>query len=242
MTIDSLVPGVWGVTVDGVSSAGTRVASANVHVTVVEGQTASADVAVGLSAGKGNLDLSFAWPAGITASASLTPEGGAPFAIVTTKDVSPFAAAIAVPAGYYTLSRVFRDSAGRVWGGGADAIEIEAGSTTSFVLSVVSGVNVTITPDISKDIPIGFNGSMTNIQRGTGTDSSMTLVAKPEIPNQAKSVTYQWYLNGELLPTESSSVITINGRDHPVGGYRLDVVVAVEGKLGSANISFTIDN
>jgi hypothetical protein len=197
---------------------------------------------VGLSAGKGNLDLSFAWPAGITASAMLTPEGRAPFSIVTTKDVSPLAAAIAVPAGYYTLSRVFKDSAGRVWGGGADAIRIEAGSTTSFVLSVVSGVDVTITPDISKDIPIGFHGSMTNIRRGTGTDSSMTLVAKPEVPNQAKSVTYQWYLNGELLPTESSSAITINGRDYPAGGYRLDVVVAVEGKLGSANVSFTINN
>jgi hypothetical protein len=235
VTIDSLAPGDWAVTVNGNSFGGVQVESASLLVTVVEGETASHDVVVSQVVGKGNLDMSLEWPVSRNISSaivSLTPQGGVPFAInlssaVTTGVVSSISATAEVPAGYYTLSRVFYDGTG-----GADAVQITSGGTTKFALSVVSGINLTITPDISKVIPITFDGYKATLAWG----SVMTITAKPAV----LKVSYQWYLNGALLDGETGNSIIITAKDHLPGSYRLDCVVAAKGVLSSDYVSLSI--
>ena len=243
MTIDSLAPGDWGVTVNGNNYNGLQVASASVHVTVVEGETVAEDVGVSPGAGDGSLDVSLEWPAAMgiaSVSAFLTPEGGAssPLAlpsIVTTNGVSSVTASAAVPAGFYTMSRVFIDKGGFA-SGGADVVRITSGTTTQLALTVASGVDVTITPDISKVIRITFDGWKPAIGRG----AVMTVTATPTVSKQYRSFSYQWYLNGGALDSEVGNAITLSAKDLPPGSYRLDCVVAANGVLSSDHVSFSI--
>jgi len=141
------------------------------------------------------------------------------------------AAAAAAAPGYYTLTWVFSDGTG-----GADALLIISGAVTTFALSVVKDVSVSIAPDISKTIPLSFSGNRNNL----GKSASMTVTATPTPSKQFNSFAFQWYLNGVPLPDQAASAITMNGTDYPGGNYRLDVVVASQGVLSSDSVFFTI--
>jgi hypothetical protein len=234
VTIDSLAPGDWGVNVNGNNQNGSKIASASLSVTVAEGLTVSQDFTnTSWSVANGNLELSLEWPVsrGISSAiVSLTPEGGVPLQVTlqpvaTTKGGLSVSATAAVPPGYYTLSRVFSDGTG-----GADAVQITSGSTTKFVLSVVSGMDLTITPDISKVIPINFTY--------VGQGSVMTVTAAPTPSKQYNSFTYQWYLNGAPLAGETGDTITLLAKYR---SYRLDCVVASNGALSSSIVPFFVN-
>jgi hypothetical protein len=238
VTVDSLAPGDWGVTVIGNNLNGVQVESASLLVTVVEGETSSQDVVVSKVVGEGTLDVFLEWPesrAITLANVTLTPQGGAPVVVTLppgnhANGLVSVSATAAAPAGYYTLSRVFSDG-----NGGADAVQVTSGATTTFALSVVSGINVAITPDISKVIPITFDGYKSTIAKGT----SMVLTAKPESSKAFNSFTFQWYLDGVALANQTDTV-TIVAAEHPGGSHRLDIVIASHGVLSSDSVLLTI--
>jgi hypothetical protein len=210
------------------------------QVTVVNGQTATVEVSLDATIGDGTLDLQMQWPEsrGISpAGVWLAPGTGGPQLAValppvaTVNGVSSVSAVSAVAPGYYTLTRVFSDGTG-----GADALRIVSSAATTFALSVVTEVSVSITPDISKTIPVTFSGKKSNLGKG----ASMTVTATPVASKQFNSFAFQWYLNGAPLPNQTEGSITINGTVYPGGNYRLDVVLASQGVLSSDGVFFSI--
>jgi hypothetical protein len=249
VTIDSLEPGDWGVTVNGNNFMNEQIGSASIHATVAAGETTTVAVTATQVGGSGTLELSLNWtenPALSSAVVSLTPLGGVPYtltlpAIATADGISSINASVAVPTGFYTLSRVYKnnDKSAVAWGA-ADALQITFAHTTRLVL--LDG-QVTIKPDISKNITIDFDNSKTNFGKG----EIVTIAAKPTPQPSMKvsSYAYQWYLNGEPIdsvPAEdtSSSSTTIDMHTLAQGIYRLDVVVSANETLSSKGFTFTI--
>jgi hypothetical protein len=240
VTVDSLVPGPWDVAVYARNSAGLQVGAAYSQVTVVNGETVTADVSADVTVSDGTLDLQMQWPEsrGISpAGVWLAPGTGGPQLAValppvaTVNGVSSVSAVSAVAPGYYTLTRVFSDGTG-----GANALRIVSGAATKFALSVVKEVSVSITPDIPTQIPVTFGGNKSTLGKG----ASMTVTATPATSKQFNSFSFQWYLNGTLIRDQTEGSITISGTDHLGGNYRLDVVVASQGVLSSDGVFFTI--
>jgi hypothetical protein len=237
VTIDSLAPGDWGVTVNGKNFLNAAIASTSVSVTIIAGETAAAVVAASQLVSSGTLELSLNWTASPDTSSvvvSLTPQGGVPDtvtlpAVANVNGISSVHASVEVPAGYYTLSRVYRDDMQVVTWGAADALRITFGSTTKLALS---GGDVTITPDILKFV---------HVTSDNGKGEVVTFTAAPTPPPSMKvtSFSYQWYLNG-VLQNVTAPTITINMNDHGPGNYRLDVVVSAKGDLSSDGVTFTV--
>jgi hypothetical protein len=241
VTIESLEPGDWGVTVNGNNFKNEQIASASARVTIAPGETISTDVVSIEFVDNGSLDLSMAWPLSMgidSVSAALTPTGGLPQEITLPaigSGVSSIHATATVAPGYYTLSRIFTSTAGYV--GGADAVQIMPNKTTTFVLTVdASGLNVTITPDISKVIPIAFAGQKDPL--GLGND--MTVTATPTASKEFREFSYQWYLNGSVLDGQTTNAVTIKGKDSGKGSYRLDLVVSANEVLSSDSVFFSV--
>lgn len=236
VTVDSLAPGDWGVTVNGNNFMNVPIESTSVPVTIVAGETRSAKVAKSQLVSKGTLDLSMEGPAGFAVSVWLTPQGGSPAAITmaaetTTNGLSSVVHATnTVPSGYYTLALVLTDESGISWGG-AEAVLVSPGITTfAKLVSTPGNKYVRINPDISNAIPIAFYIIQ---QYGSGS-GSMTVTATPTASQ--KHISYQWYLNGSLLEGETTPEITLV--EKTPGFYRLDVVVSVEGVLCSSYVLF----
>lgn len=241
VTINSLAPGDWGVTVNVNNSKGLQVASATVQVTVVEGETAEKDVAVSPFVGDGTLDVYVQWPAKNAISqlrAALTLQNGAlpditlP-AVVITNNVSSVHAAVPFPVGYYTLSVSYLYD-GFTWGG-AEAVHISSGGTTKLVFTPFDAVKMSIDPDMSNSSMIAFSP----LKSVLGLGQTMTVTATPTQMISGKYLSYQWYLNGLPQP-EITSTFTIDGKTLGSGNYRLDVVVSANGVLSSKPVLFTI--
>lgn len=241
VTIDSLAPGDWDVTVNGNNLNGKQVASASIHATVAAGQTASAKALIGSSVGLGTFDVSVTWPAVDTVlspTATLTPQVGSPTVIqlVGTASGNTYSAHVVAPveAGYYTLSATYKDGVGFTWGG-AQAVYITSGKATKLVFNPFDVIKMTIDPDISKNTAITFSGYRSNL--GPGNDS-MTITATPAQISSTKDISFSWYLNGVRLENNNSSAVIISG--YPKGYYRLDVVISMSAVLCSANVLFTV--
>jgi hypothetical protein len=219
-----------------------QVASATVQVTIVEGETASADVAVGSSGGEGTLDVDLEWPQDkpvFSPTVALTPQGEAPHAIilpavVTENGFSSLHAATGFAAGYYTLSVSYSDAAGFTWGG-AEAVRLSSGSTTRLIFRPSETVKMTIDPDISKALPIDLSALKPKIGQGEKLSVTATLTQL----TSDKFTSYRWYLNGIPQP-ETTATITYPGKTIPAGDYRLDVAVGTQGVLASNHVLFTI--
>ncbi len=244
VTIDSLEPGDWGVTVNGNNFNGLQVESASVLVTVVEGETASTKVAMSSSAENGTLDAYAEWPTSKTVSglkAALTPQGGVPQeislpAVAIAIDISSVHATAQFPAGYYTLSVSYQDADGFTWGG-AKAVHISAGGTTKLVFTPFDAVKkMTVDPDVSNSETFTFNGYKDNL----GVTGEMTITWTSTQMFPVKGTFYSWYMNGVPINGAAASTITIKASDYGKGNYRLDVVVSANGVLSSGKVVFTI--
>ena len=241
VTIHSLVPGDWGVTVNGNNLNGMQIASTTVHATVSAGQTASANAVVTPSVGLGTFDVSVTWPAVNTVlspTATLTPLAGSPTVIqlAGTLSGSAYSAHVlaSVASGYYTLSATYKDGDGFTWGG-AQAVYIASGKTTTLVFNPFDTIKVTIDPDISKNTVITFSGYRPNL----GLDNNgMTITATPADISSTKGTLFSWYLNGVCLEGENAPSIVIKG--YPKGCYRLDVVISMNAVLCSDGVVFTV--
>jgi hypothetical protein len=239
VTIGGLAPGPWNITVYARDAAGHQLGAANPQATVLEGETVAVDVSIDITAATGTLALQMAWPQsrGISPTrVSLVPVSGTPLdvtlpPVTTAGGVSSVSSSTAAVPGCYALTRVFSDGTG-----GVDAIAIASGASTAFALSVVTDVSVSISPDISKTIPLVFSGKKSNLGRG----ASMTVTATPHPSKEFNSFAFQWYLNGVPLADGTAGSVTINGSDYPGGTYRLDAVVASQGVLSSDGVFFTI--
>jgi hypothetical protein len=240
VTIDSLVPGDWGVTVNGNNLNGMQVASASIQATVAAGQTASAKALLGSSSvGTGTFDVSLTWPAGNTVlpvTVTLSPQVGPPTVMQLAPTGTTYSAHVLkeVAAGYYTLSATYKDGAGFTWGG-AQAVYITSGKATKLVFSPFDTIKVTIDPDISKITTIIFSGYRPNL--GLGNDS-MTITATPAQLSSTKDTFFSWYMNGVRLESENAPTITIKG--YPKGSYRIDVVISLNAVLCSDDRVFTV--
>lgn len=238
VTIDSLAPGSWGVTVNGNNINGMQVESASATVAVAAGQTASVNAPMSSSLAGGSLALAMTWPAAFSlSSVTLTPQDDAQQTITVTPaaGISSVSTTLAAPAGYYTLSRVFKDASTGFTSGGADAVRVTSGATTIFELTVDSAVKETIMPDISKTIPIAFTPAVKAV---IGRGEILTTTAQPTLSKRYRLFSYQWYLNGE--PAGNGASVTIAAKEHLGGDYRLDVVVSASGMLSSNSVTFTI--
>lgn len=244
VTIDSLEPGDWGVTVNGNNFKGMQVGSASVQVKVAAGETASAEAVVSPSVGQGKFDAYAEWPTSKTVSglkAALTPQGDVPQeislpAVVIAIDISSVHATAQFPAGYYTLSVSYQDADGFTWGG-AKAVHISAGGTTKLVFTPFDAAKkMTVDPDVSNSETFTFSGYKNNL----GLTGEMTITATSTQIFPVKGTFYSWYMNGVPINGAAASTITIKASDYGKGNYRLDVVVSANGVLTSSQVVFTI--
>jgi hypothetical protein len=238
ITVDSLVPGPWDVTVTGVNGSGAVVSSTTAEVTVVDGAVIEATVSFTPVDTIGTLAVSMSWSASqniTSATVYLTAQGGTPAQIAKVSGGLTLGTSLPEAPGYYVLSRVFTHTSG-IDVGGADIVQITTGSTTSFVLNASdSGVTITITPEPSNTIPITFSSTKDNY--GIGETIAVTATPDALIPEDKSS--FAWYLNG-VRQAEASSTITFPSKWLSPGYYRLDFVLSAEGALSSNHVKFTV--
>jgi hypothetical protein len=258
-TFDELAPGEWTVTVNARNSGGVIIASDTVTVTVVADETAEASVVVVPLTGEGTLDISISWEAGSiddpSIVATLKPSGGSgsdlssAFVIDTDENKTTYSGSWA--AGYYELTLSLKDGDDTVWPL-VVAVRIIEGAVSSGEYSLEESDLVTgedeaepsgsIQVKIGADLQNPYTITLSGVEASLGHDESMTVEMSLDPPTDPDEI--KWYLNGEVLPEETSGTLVIgpSGVNATPGTYRLSVTVEHGTILGSAHVDFVIES
>ena len=231
--------GSWTVTVDAFNTANDYIGSGSVSLFIATRQVASAVALVRPLAGVGVLEISVEWPAGevtnprVEGSLRAIPNGASeavPFEHVGNTAAYTYSQ---LSAGYYSLSVQLLDG-DDLLAGVVEAVRMVSGQTTRAAFTLepgTGGVGLVIAPDMDEPIGITFSGGQATLASG----ADMTITATPD-----RSVdSYAWYLNGSLLPGQTSSSLTIGSELAP-GMYRLDVLVVRDSVASTAAHVFAV--
>ncbi|MCP4131133.1 MAG: hypothetical protein GY754_09150 [bacterium] len=248
--LTELAFGDWTVTVDALNADGTVIARGSETVTIHTGETTTAAIVAAPLEGNGTLNLTLQWNSGDTdvpsIEAQLVDGSGTvrdlSFNINSAGNTGVFTDS-AVPAGYYTLVVKLLDNSIYTMGA-VEIVRIVADETTTGQLEFTEinkpGGNmlINITADMEEPVVV----AMTDIPAVLADDSPAAVVTA-SVPGDVGTVTYAWYLNGELVYTGSTAnpEYTIPVSTLKTGGvYRIDVAaVSSDGKrAGSVSDTF----
>ncbi len=239
VTVDSLTPGEWTVTVKGNNVYGMELSTGSAQVKVVEGDTATAEVTMAALTGDGSLDLYMKWESTNTFSAiDVTTTAASPGSLpqkvaldsrVVTGGFASYNDSFPYPPGYYTLAIAYEY--GPIRGGAAIPVYISAGDATRFVIRCVEDVTLAVEPDIVDGSAVSLRG----VEPSLAAEDLITVTAVPTGKETGKNA-FTWYLNGRSIGTQSSVMIG----SLTAGDYRLDVVVWDGHRLTSNHADFVV--
>jgi hypothetical protein len=257
ITVSSLVPGSWNITVNAwnaASGTGTNIGVGTAAVTVSPGQTSSAVITVVPLAGNGTLSLSTSWSgfsvSSIAAQLKNTVSGNtaSPSFTINSSNNAATMPIATLAAGYYTLTLQLLNSSSQVVMGTVDAVRIVTGQQTtgSYAFNATTGqVTVVMIPTANNPIVLG---SITGIPTTTITPST-DFTAKVVATDNTANANYTWYLNGVALDPSNQTTPTTTGSAYHIGAlglnpgyYHLDVIaITADGsRAGGQAASFVV--
>lgn len=237
--------GAWTITINAKNIDNTVIATATDTFSIAGATTTDVNIIVAPITGKGSLQLDISWPETEintpVLNATLTPVNGSSTDIIFNINANSATYPITdLSTGYYTLNIQLLDDTDYVWGI-IEAVRIINGevSLASFdltvndlnlvVISEFGNLNLSVVSELQNPIELTFTGNTAAIS----SVENMTVTVNTSITPDS----YQWYLNGSLVPGATNSSITIGfglSEDH----YRLDVVVQKGFILSSGYITF----
>jgi hypothetical protein len=253
-TKNGLAPGVWTIRVTVEDSTGADIGAilgstaGTDTATVVVGTVVAKTVNVIPLTGTGGLSLTITWPVGVmtspvTVGAWLVPEGAAgqytTYPITFTVDqgnrTATYNVALSpgIATGYHTLLLQLAGSGGPTEAvGWAESVRIVSGVITTGTVSLqtgTGGLGLTVSVDMRNPITINWSTPSTpptSITQG----GNVTITASPaQAAASGYAFSYQWYLEGAPLTTETSAGLTYGPTyTDPalaVGEYTMCVVV-----------------
>jgi len=233
----SLIPGSWLIEVTARNTGGAAIGYGSTTITVAAGEVTLASVTVRPLVGDGTLDVQVTWPAGVLTTpvlgADLAPSGSA-FAPLPLNVGTNSASHLGTHAnGYYALRLMLRDQGTLVWGT-VEAVRIIAGETSAALFALTNDVNrgglgLQIVTDLQNPITVTLAGSASLARGSTMTVSATTSEAVDS---------YQWYLQGEPVGTNSSSIAIGSGLG--LGHYWLSLVVMKGTIMSSQSLEFDV--
>lgn len=237
----SLVSGAWTITVDAFNAGDALIGSGSTGVSIQAGETAEVTIPVTPLSGTGSLTINITWPSGVilnpAVSGTLTPAGGSPQQIPFSAG-SGFASYSypSLNAGYYSMTVQLAEGTTVKWGS-FEAIRILKDQTTTAAFNLTQldisagGASITITPVMQNPIAITLDGQQPELP--SGVDMTVTATTSDAVDS------YQWYLNGRVLPGATGASVTLGG-SLAVGNYRLDLCVRKANIVSSQGTAFTI--
>lgn len=239
---NSLAVGAWTIVVEAYNGEDILIGSGSTAVEIRAGKTTTATVTVTPLDGKGTLSVNVSWTPGLitnpSAVATLTPVGGSAqnLSFVPGTNSLSYNSGKTLDMGYYWLQIQLLDDGVPTWWA-LEAVRILKDQTTTGTFALdeddinTGGVSITIVPALQNPITITFSGHVSFLTPGT----DMTVTAS----TSESGVSYQWYLNGQLLSGETAPSITI-GSTLANGNYRLDLAVAKGSVISSNHVRFTV--
>jgi len=242
-----LVPGEWEVTAIAKNAAGDSIGADTQTVSIEARKTSAVSLTCQLIIGYGSLSLSISWPKDTIAQpdivATLYPESGTSYKGTVELDATSGAISfVNLPNGYYTLSVQLLEKYGDgkiVWGRVEAALILANRETsgswdllqTDISLYQSGGIDISVGNSIKKPVAVKIENEISQLLLGS---NHTVMISQPESYDAI-----QWYLNGAPLQGSTSGSCTF-GSDLPLGTYWLDVVVKVDGALGSQGFKFDV--
>lgn len=248
-TKDRLTPGDWTIYAVGKNASGDIVTqSTSLLITLVTAQVKTVNLACYPLAGNGSLRIDLSWPADSIVTpiieATLTPEGGSSTAAVFTiaGDTGVYLSGSTILNGYYLLSIKLKDaglSNHLVWSKVESVLILKDQPTIANWTLTHEDIDMappsifsTLSSDSKKPISIRLTGQLSRLQK----DSTILVTAIGEpVPSE-----WQWYLDGDLLPDQISSSVTVGDGLLAGSAHTLSVIGRSGTISGSAEARFWV--
>ena len=252
VTVESLDVGSWTISAKALNAENNELSSGSGTVFIGRGQN-DMTVTLDTMTGSGNLQLNLTWDEDITyldslrMDVSLLDSSGAVISTVTresaldNKDV--ISVLIPLAAGCHVLSVRVYDDDGSLDVGATDAVRIVSGTTSVGTMHLKAS-----NPSPSGELTLGFTNNvgvpmsffMDYSPKVIVPGQSVTLTAQHgTLPANITSFTYQWFIDGVLFSSGTSSSCTIEAT---YGLHRYDVIVRsnIEGTMCGASMMLNV--
>lgn len=247
LMVHSLTPGNWLIEVDAKNADGIIIADGSTNVDVVGGAITPATIIITPLEGNGLLTVNIDWNTEdvddpliiVTGEVDGYPFDGSNVTYLSSFDVNGTSASSStiLPVGYYRLSMTIIGGENSVYLTNIVVRVIYDQETIADFLVNPDGKTeliITIVDNMQNPINITFNGQQPQLYKGT----CMTVIATTD-PSPVDS--YQWYLDGIIIPGETGSSITIDADDHNIKeNYKLTLIVSKSVVLSSEYLYFDI--
>lgn len=243
VTIKNLVGGTWVINIITKNEDGIAIGDGSTVVEILKDSTVTNTVIITPLEGNGALLLTIDWSIATQFTENAAVTGTVEYKNETgydpTQDISfnktgeTAICNLILNAGYYRLKLQIEEGLNKVILNPV-AVRIVYNATTSGTINIIpgeGGLTLDIVVDMQNPIIITFTGQQSTIDLSADmTVSSITIPTPVDF--------YEWYLNGELVGTDSS--ITI-GSELNEGSYILSLIACKGRIMGSKSINFKVE-
>ncbi len=201
LTVDSLVLGLWNVSVTALNVDETVVGSGSGDVTISSNETSQLTITIIPLVGNGSLDLTLSWPEEVINTPEVTakllvPDGDPIILNSTINGVTATLSATDIPSGYHTLSLELLDNSNSIIGS-MEIVRIVTNQSTSgaFIYDVENESLGLILVNIIEEMADPLEITVIGASDTKAENTEMLLTAS--VTNYNNNVTYIWYVNGD---------------------------------------------
>jgi alpha-tubulin suppressor-like RCC1 family protein len=246
-TQQKLAVGSWTIQAAGRNSAGDTIVSGSTSVTIVDGETSTANISCVLIDGTGTLSLNLSWPESTVTTATVEAwiaplVGGSTQNITfTTGDVNATWTSSAIADGYYTVSvSLWENSSTRrlLWNTVETALIVTGKTTAGSWTLTESNLNLSsgsvvlgISSETKKPLTMQISDAPSELVRG----GSFTVTASG-LPSP---LYWDWYLDGVRQMSGTGPTLT-TGSTLGLGRHFITVVGRTDTIAGSTGFSFRV--
>ncbi len=252
VTVESLDVGSWTISAKALNAENNELSSGSGTVFIGRGQN-DMTVTLDTMTGNGNLQLNLTWDDDITyletlrMDVNLLDSSGTVISTVSRESALNNADGISVliplAAGCHVLSVRVYDADGSLDVGATDAVRIVAGTTSVGTMHLQAS-----NPSPAGELTIGFSNNVgvpmsfyiDYSPKVISAGQSVTLQAQHgTLPSNITSFTYQWFIDGVLFSSGTSSSCVIQAA---YGLHRYDVIVRsnIEGTMCGASMMLNV--